>query len=73
MTNSKDVVVTGVSTRRHLNAIGLSGVAELKKAQVADLAGVTDFDAAKGVAVFIELARSGKIWDREPSVTSAIR
>jgi catalase len=53
---------------RHLKAIGLSGVQGLAaKTHVADAAGVTDFGSAKDVQKFLDLAREGKVWEREPA------
>jgi len=69
-----DAVAFLMDACRHLKAIGLAGVPELsKKAQVTGVVGVTDFGQAKGLALFLDLARNGKIWDREASVTPAIR
>ena len=74
LTANPDAVAFLMDACRHLKAIGLSGVPELsKKAQVVGVSGVTDFDATRGFSAFIDLARNGKIWDREPSVTPAIR
>jgi catalase len=53
---------------RHLKAIGLSGVSSLtEKAQVENLPGVTEVDSAGAIAKFIDFAKNGKVWEREPA------
>jgi hypothetical protein len=53
---------------RHLKAIGLSGAPELAaKARVGGEAGVTDFGSTKDIQKFLDVARSGKVWEREPA------
>jgi len=53
---------------RHLKAIGLSGVPELTaKTQVGGELGVTDFGSTKDVQKFLDVARNGKVWAREPA------
>ena len=51
---------------RHLKAIGLSGVPELTaKTQVGGQAGVVDLGSAKAIPTLVDLARNGKIWERD--------
>ena len=53
---------------RHLKAIALAGVPGLmKKAQVGGEVGVIELTGAKDVAEFIEFARNGRVWKREPA------
>jgi catalase len=53
---------------RHLKAIGLSGVSELAaKAQIVGAVGIIDVGATKDITAFIDFARNGKVWEREPA------
>jgi len=53
---------------RHLKAIGLSGVPALAaKTQASDQPGVTGLGATKDIQKFLEFARNGKVWEREPA------
>ena len=55
---------------RHLKAIGLSEVPGLAaKADALSRPGITDLNATKDIAVFIDFARKGKVWEREPEKT----
>jgi catalase len=57
-----------LDANRHLKAIGLLGVRTLaEKAQVTDVVGVSDLDSGSDIAEFIQFARNGKVWEREPS------
>ncbi len=69
LTENPDGVVFLRDAFRHLKAIGLSGAANAaKRAEVAGGMGVTDFSEAKdGIAVFIDFAKSGRVWDRDPA------
>ena len=61
-----DAVGFLMDAKRHLKAIGVSGVPGLSaKADVSDLPGVVDVGAAKGLATFVTTARGGKVWERE--------
>ena len=52
---------------RHLKAIGMSGVQALaQKTQVSGLPGVLELKSSADVPAFIQLAREGKVWKREP-------
>jgi catalase len=51
---------------RHLKAIAVAGVSNLvKKTHVEGLAGVTDLRANGDISKFIDLARNGKVWERD--------
>jgi catalase len=68
LTANPDAVGFLMDACRHLKAIGLSGVPGLAaRTGAAGLPGVVDFGPAKGVEKFIELARNGKVWEREPA------
>ncbi|MEJ7607360.1 MAG: hypothetical protein WKF37_14115 [Bryobacteraceae bacterium] len=61
-----DAVSFLMDANRHLKVIGLSGVPSLTvKAHVGSEAGVIDLVESNAVASFIELARNGKVWERE--------
>jgi catalase len=52
---------------RHLKAIALSEVPDLAaKADARNRSGITDLKATKDIPAFIDFARQGKVWDREP-------
>jgi catalase len=52
---------------RHLKAIGQVGIsALLKKAHVGNEIGVTELHGKNGIANFLDFAREGKVWAREP-------
>jgi len=66
LTADPDAVGFLMDACRHLKAIGLSGVSGLEaKAQIAGLVGIVALQNSKGVAAFAELARNGKVWERE--------
>jgi catalase len=66
LSGNPDGVAFLVDACRHLKAIGLSGVEGLaEKSQVAGEIGVTDLHAAEDIRVFLDVARNGKVWERE--------
>jgi catalase len=68
LSENPDAVGFLMDACRHLKAIGLSGVPGLAaKTQAAGLPGVTDFGSPKDVQKFIDFARNGKVWEREPA------
>ena len=51
---------------RHLKAIALSGVELLAaKAQLGDEVGIVDLNSPDQISAFIDIAREGKVWNRE--------
>ena len=59
---------------RHLKAIGLSGATDLAaKADVLGEAGITEVEKAKGISEFIDFARNGRVWAREPGVAPPLK
>jgi len=61
-----DAVGFLMDASRHLKAIALSGVSGLaEKTHVAGSVGVLTISGGKDVATFIDLARNGKVWERE--------
>ena len=71
LTENPDAVSFLMDACRHLKAIGLSGVPLLAtKAHVMDEPGIVELDSSKNTSTFIDFARSGKVWEREPAVTA---
>jgi catalase len=63
-----DGIASLIGACRHLKAIGISGASQLaQQAQVVDLTGVVNLAAARDIGIFLDAARKGKIWDREPA------
>ena len=53
---------------RHLKAIAISGATHLaEKAQVVGLVGVTTLTAPGDIKTFLDTAKKGKVWGREPA------
>jgi catalase len=51
---------------RHLKAIGVAGATQAaKRAEVVGQLGVTDFSAKGAISEFINLAKAGRVWDRD--------
>ncbi|HUQ94291.1 MAG TPA: catalase [Bryobacteraceae bacterium] len=70
LTANPDAVGFLMDASRHLKAIGLAGVPNLAaKAHAAGQPGITDLTESKQVAAFIDFARKGKVWEREPAVS----
>jgi len=68
LSGNPDAVGFLMDACRHLKAIGLSGVPGLAaKTQIDGEAGVIDLGLARDIQKFLELARNGKIWEREPA------
>ncbi len=68
LTGNPDAVGFLMDAGRHLKAIGLSGVTGLAaKTQVSGEVGVIDLRSAKDVQKFLDVARNGKVWERELS------
>jgi catalase len=68
LSGNPDAVGFLMDACRHLKAIGLSGVPELAaKTQIGGEAGVTNFGSAKDVQRFLDFARNGRVWEREPA------
>jgi catalase len=66
LTANPDAVGFLMDAGRHLKAIALAGVPNLTaKGHVGGEPGVIDLMNTKGIASFIELARNGKVWERE--------
>jgi catalase len=62
-----DAIAFLTDALRHLKAIGLAGVPGLAaKASVTGTHGVTEIRGTKTIPVFIDFARRGKVWEREP-------
>ncbi len=67
LTNNPDGVNFLRDAFRHLKAIGLAGAASVAKRAEAAGVGVTDFSGAKdGISKFIDFAKKGRVWDRDP-------
>jgi len=68
LSGNPDAVGFLMDARRHLKAIGLSGAPGLAaKTQVEGEVGVTDFGSPKDFQKFLDFARNGKAWEREPA------
>jgi catalase len=68
LSGNPDAVGFLMDACRHLKAIGLSGVSALAaKTQASDQPGVIGLGATRDIQKFLEFARNGKVWEREPS------
>jgi catalase len=68
LSSNPDAVGFLMDAHRHLKAIGLSGVPELAaKTNVGGEVGVTDVGSIKDFQSFLDFARKGKVWEREPA------
>ena len=68
LSGNPDAVGFLMDACRHLKAIGLSGTPELAaKTRVDGEAGVTVLGSTKEIERFLDFARNGKIWEREPA------
>jgi catalase len=68
LSGNPDAVGFLIDACRHLKAIGLSGVPELAaKTRVGGEVGMTDLGSAKAFQTFLDFARKGKVWEREPA------
>jgi catalase len=65
LTADPDAVGFLMDAFRHLKAIGLSGVSSLAAKAHADGPGIVALNGPKDVANFVQLARNGKVWERE--------
>jgi len=65
LTADPDAVGFLMDACRHLKAIGLSGVPGLAARAHADGAGIVALNNPKDVASFVQIARNGKVWERE--------
>ena len=62
-----DAISFLMDASRHLKAIGLAGVPALTAKVAAGGVGIVEFSAEKDIHKFIEFARNGKVWERDPS------
>jgi catalase len=68
LTADPDAVNFLMDAKRHLKAIALASVANLaKKTQVTGVTGVTELGGTGDIAKFLDFARNGKVWEREPA------
>ena len=68
LSSDPDAIAFLMDACRHLKAIGISGASQLaQKAQALDLVGVINLAVAGDIRTFLDAARKGKIWEREPS------
>jgi len=65
LTADPDAVGFLMDACRHLKAIGLSGVPGLAARAHAEGAGIVALNNPKDVASFVQIARNGKVWERE--------
>ena len=67
LTGNPDAVGFLMDACRHLKAIGLAGVPGLAAKTAASGPGIVDFGSAKDLPKFLDFARNGKVWEREPA------
>jgi catalase len=62
-----DAVAFLMDACRHLKAIGLAGVPALKAKTQVEGPGIVDLGSGKDLKSFLDFARNGKVWEREPA------
>jgi catalase len=68
LSSDPDAIAFLMDACRHLKAIGISGASQpAQKALAVDLVGVINLAAAGDIRIFLDAARKGKIWEREPA------
>ncbi len=66
LTSNPDAVGFLMDACRHLKAIGLSGVPGLTAKAGAQGPGIVELKSPKEIKSFLDFARNGKVWEREP-------
>jgi catalase len=74
MMDDPDAVGFLMDADRHLKAIAFAGIDRLaEKTQITGKPGVTPLAGNGDVAKFLESARNGKVWERDPAFTSPVK